>query len=74
MAPNPLFGQTVWVRVHGRGESERVVLVHVGQAGPVRVDLHARATPGNPRLADEHFPPTPPPVGAPHGGRGMLDQ
>ena len=57
--PHPLLGQTVWVRVHGRGESERVVVVHVGETGPVEVARHARATPGSPRLVDEHFPPAP---------------
>jgi hypothetical protein len=35
--PHPLLGQTVWVRVHGRGESERVVIVHVGPGGPIEV-------------------------------------
>ncbi len=57
--PHPLVGQPVWVRVHGRGNSERVVIVHVGAAGPVEVARHARATPGSPRLTDEHFPPAP---------------
>jgi transposase len=57
--PHPLLGQTVWVRVHGRGDSERVVVVHVGETGPVEVARHARATPGSPQLADEHFPPAP---------------
>ncbi len=57
--PHPLLGQTVWVRVHGRGESERVVLVHVSDTGPAEVARHARATPGSPRLAEEHFPPAP---------------
>jgi transposase len=57
--PHPLLGQTVWVRVHGRGPDERVVVVHVNENGPVEVARHARATPGSPRLADEHFPPAP---------------
>jgi transposase len=57
--PHPLLGQTVWVRVHGRGESERVVIVHVGETGPVEVARWARATPGSPRIDDAHFPPAP---------------
>jgi len=59
--PHTLLGQVVWVRVHGRGEGEQVVIVHVGKAGPVEVARHAPASPGSPRLDDEHFPP------APHG-------
>ena len=57
--PHPLLGQVVWVRVHGRGEGERVVIVHVGPGGPVEVARHARAAPGSPRLTDAHFPPAP---------------
>jgi Integrase core domain len=57
--PHQLLGQTVWVRVHGRGNSERVVIVHVGADGPVEVARHPRATPGSPRLVEEHFPPAP---------------
>lgn len=57
--PHPLLGRTVWVRVHGRGEGERVVIVHVTDTGPVEVARHARATPGSPRLHDAHFPPAP---------------
>jgi transposase len=58
--PHALLGQSVWVRVHGRGASERVVIVHVGEdTGPVEVARHPRATPGSPRLVDEHFPPAP---------------
>ena len=33
--------------------------MHVGDAGPVEVARHARATPGSPQLDDEHFPPAP---------------
>jgi transposase len=58
--PHILLGQVVWVRVHGHGADERVVIVHVGQGGPVEVARHALATPGSPRLDDEHFPPAPP--------------
>ncbi len=58
--PHDLLGQQVWVRVHGAGDDERVVIVHVGTDGPVEVARHARAIPGNPRLVHEHFPPAPP--------------
>ena len=53
--PHTLAGQTVWVRPH----AEQVVIVHVGDAGPVEVARHARTTPGNPRIDDAHFPPPP---------------
>jgi hypothetical protein len=33
--PHQLRGQTVWVRVHGAGRDERVIIVHVGEQGPV---------------------------------------
>jgi transposase len=65
--PHHLLGQTVWVRFHGLpdagadaaggGRGERVVIVHVGPAGPVEVARHPRAAPGSPRVLDEHFPP-----------------
>jgi len=57
--PHTLLGETVWVRVHGRGVGEQVVIVHVGGAGPVEVARHHRATPGSPALIDAHFPPAP---------------
>jgi transposase len=57
--PHALLGQSVWVRVHGRGSDERVVIVHVEDTGPVEGARHARATPGSPQLDDEHFPPAP---------------
>ncbi len=57
--PAQLLGSTVWVRVHGRGADEQVVITHVGADGPVEVARHDRATPGNPRLLDEHFGPQP---------------
>ncbi len=57
--PHTLLGQAVWVRVHGQGPDERVVIVHVGPAGPVEVARHPRAQPGSPRLDDAHFPPAP---------------
>ena len=57
--PAHLLGQTVWVRVHGSGAGEVIVIMHVGQSGPVEVARHARATPGSPRIDDSHFPPAP---------------
>jgi transposase len=57
--PHTLLGQTVWVRVQGRGPGEQVVIVHVGDEGPVEVARHARATPGSPKLVEEHFPAQP---------------
>ena len=57
--PHTLLGETVWVRVHGRGVDEQVVVVHVGAAGPVEVARHERATPGSPKITDAHFPPAP---------------
>jgi hypothetical protein len=60
--PAQLLGQVVWVRVHGLGADEQVVIVHVGPTGPGEVARHERATPGSPRLDDAHFPP--PPAGA----------
>jgi transposase len=58
--PHTLLGETVWVRVHGAGEDEQVVLTHVGPGGPVEVARHERARPGSPRINDAHFPPQPP--------------
>lgn len=60
--PARLLGQTVWARVHGHGAEEVIVLVHVGPSGPLEVARHARATPGSPKINDDHFPH--PPVGA----------
>jgi hypothetical protein len=57
--PWTLLGQVVWVRAHGTGEDEQVIVVHVGEAGPAEVARHARATPGSPQLDDEHFPAAP---------------
>jgi transposase len=61
--PDTLLGEQVWVRAHGVGEAERVVIVHVGAGGPVEVARHARATPGQPKVDDTHFR-DPAPVGA----------
>jgi hypothetical protein len=57
--PHQLLGATVWVRTHGVGDQEQVVVVHVGDDGPVEVARHARATPGTPKIDDAHFPPQP---------------
>ena len=57
--PARLLGQTVWVRVHGRGADEQVIIVHVGSTGPVEVARHARAIPGSPKIEDTHFPAAP---------------
>ena len=48
----------MWARTHGVGADEQVILVHVGEDGPVEVARHARATPGTPQINDAHFPPT----------------
>jgi hypothetical protein len=56
---NSLLGQQVWVRSHGLGAGEQVIIVHVGERGPVEVARHLRATPGSPQLDDAHFPPAP---------------
>lgn len=58
--PHTLLEATVWVRVHGHGADEQVVIVHVGVQGPVEVARHRRATPGSPRIDEGHFPPAPP--------------
>ncbi|MCY7365175.1 MAG: IS21 family transposase [Frankiaceae bacterium] len=57
--PHQLLGQQVWVRVHGQGRDEKVIVVHVSAAGPVEVARHGRATPGSPKIDDSHFPPQP---------------
>lgn len=57
--PHRLLGALVWVRVHGRGEGEAVVIVAVGEGGPVEVARHRRAAPGSPAVDDAHFPPAP---------------
>jgi transposase len=57
--PHTLLGATVWVRAQGVGDGEQVVIVHVGEAGPLEVARHRRATPGSPQLIDDHFPAQP---------------
>jgi Integrase core domain/Mu transposase, C-terminal domain len=57
--PHTLLGETVWVRSRGAGAGEEVIIVHLGEHGPVEVARHQRATPGSPRIDDAHFPPQP---------------
>jgi len=57
--PHQLMGQQVWIRVHGQGPGEQIIIVHISPAGPVEVARHARATPGSPKIIDSHFPPQP---------------
>lgn len=57
--PASLLAQVVWVRVHGHGADEQVIIVHISDHGPVEVARHARATPGSPKIDDAHFPPAP---------------
>lgn len=54
-APFGLAGEAVWVRV----EATKVVITHVGPAGPREVARHELTTPGNPRIDPAHFPPAP---------------
>jgi hypothetical protein len=61
--PDTLLGQQVWVRAHGVGTAERIVIVHVGAGGPVEVARHRRATPGSPEVDETHFR-DPAPAGA----------
>ncbi len=53
--PAHLLGEQVWVRTHGTGSDEEVIVVHHGRQGPVEVTRHLRATPGSPRICDDHF-------------------
>jgi hypothetical protein len=57
--PDRLLGEQVWVRTHGVGAGEQVIIVHVGADGPVEVARHLRAEPGSPRIDDTHFRSTP---------------
>jgi hypothetical protein len=56
--PAHLLGARVFVRTHGTGQDEQVIIVHHGTAGPVEVARHGRARPGSPAVNDEHFPAT----------------
>jgi transposase len=53
--PQHLLGEQVWVRTHGAGSDEQVIVVHHGRQGPVEVARHRRATPGSPMICDDHF-------------------
>lgn len=54
--PAHLLGSQVFVRSHGIGEGEQVIVIHIGIDGPVEVARHDRARPGSPRIDDAHFP------------------
>lgn len=54
--PSHLLGARVFVRAHGTGPDEQVIIVHHGAHGPVEVARHGRARPGSPAVNDEHFP------------------
>ncbi|MGP0221438.1 IS21 family transposase [Paenarthrobacter sp. NCHU4564] len=56
--PAQLLGARVFVRSHGAGTDEQVIIVHHGRTGPVEVARHHRARPGSPAINDEHFPGT----------------
>ena len=45
-------GQRVWCRVHG----SELVIVARGGTGLAEIARHSLSTPGNPRIADEHYP------------------
>lgn len=54
--PADLLGARVFVRTHGVGAGEQIVVVHHGATGPIEVARHGRAQPGSPALDDDHFP------------------
>jgi transposase len=54
--PAYLLGAKVFVRSHGVGADEQVIVVHIGIDGPVEVARHQRARPGSPAIDDAHFP------------------
>jgi hypothetical protein len=54
--PAYLLGARVFVRSHGVGAEELVIVVHQGMDGPVEVARHPRARPGSPSIDDAHFP------------------
>lgn len=54
--PAFLLGARVFVRSHGIGADEQVIVVHLGIDGPVEVARHPRARPGSPAIDDAHFP------------------
>jgi hypothetical protein len=54
--PAHLLGANVFVRTHGVGPDEQVIIVHPSAQGPVEVARHRRARPGSPEVTDAHFP------------------
>lgn len=54
--PAHLLGVRVFVRSHGCGPGEQVIIVHHGRGGSIEVARHGRARPGRPAIQDEHFP------------------
>lgn len=55
--PHELVGERVWARA----TEEELIVVHAdGPQGPREVARHQLTTPGQPRIADEHYPPKPP--------------
>lgn len=58
--PRQLVGRNgVGCASSGFGATERVVIVHVGPAGPVQVARHHRAEPGSSAIDDGPVPPAP---------------
>jgi hypothetical protein len=53
--PRELVEQSVWVRFHG----DDLVVTAMLAGSAVEVARHPRSTPGNPRIADEHYPDAP---------------
>jgi transposase len=50
--PHELVDTRVWARFHG----EELIVTAVGQEGPVEVARHRRGAPGNPVIAEAHYP------------------
>jgi transposase len=51
--PHQLVDTRVWARFHG----DELIVTAVGETGPAEVARHYRGAPGNPVIADEHYPP-----------------
>jgi len=54
--PSSSLGSRVFVRSHGVGSDERIVVMHHSADGPPEAARHARARPGSPVIDDTHFP------------------
>ena len=54
--PAYLLGAKVFVRTHGAGPDEQIVIVYLAADGPREVARHGRARPGSPAIIDAHFP------------------